>query len=234
MKGYFDSVILSHEGVKLVKLSLKRLRFIVHSLFIQFESKKIKQGQTVLLASISGNNELFIALVFTALTAYGVRVLLPMFMELDLLEEWLDMTGCSAIILPREEILSLDHHEKEKSVIQAMEKIARHRRLPCFDILRDFSLKKLLYKKVPDISYSSTAEVKKATQSTDHRTEAMLISTSGSSGKSKLVVYEQGAFIRCCLSWQRAGFFEKDKLGGRGFTPLFTHTMGVRAYFNAL
>ncbi len=229
-----SDVILSHDGARLIKISLKRLRFIVFSLFNQFERKKIKQGQTVLLASISGNNELFIALMFTALSAYGVRVLLPMFMELELLEEWLDVTSCSAIVLPGEEIMSLNHHEKEKSVVQAIGNIAIRRKISCLDILRDFSLKNLLYKDIPDIAYSSADQVKKAIKTTDHKTEAMLISTSGSSGKSKLVVYEQGAFIRCCLSWQRARFFEKGKLGGRGFTPLFTHTMGVRAYFNAL
>ena len=229
-----SDVILSHDGTKLVKISLKRLRFVVYSLFNQLEKKKIKPGQTVLLASISGNNELFIALMFTALSAYGVRVLLPMFMEINALEEWLDMTGCSVIILPGEEILSLNHHEKEKSIVHSIKKIALQRKLPCFDILKDFSLRKLLYQNIPDISYSSDIQVRKAVKSTTHETEAMLISTSGSSGKSKLVVYEQGAFIRSCLSWQAAGFFTKEKLGGRGFTPLFTHTMGVRAYFNAI
>lgn len=170
-----SDLILSHDGAKLIKISLKRLRFIVYSLFNQFEKKKMKQGQTVLLASVSGNNELFIALMFTALSAYGIRVLLPMFMELELLEEWLDMTDCSAIILPEEEILSLNRHEKEKSIVHAIGKIALRRRLPCFDILKDFSLRSLLYENMPGISFSSTVQVKKAAKSTDHKTEAMLI-----------------------------------------------------------
>jgi len=229
-----SEVILSHDGTTLVKISLQRFRFILYSLFKELEQKNIKAGDTVLLASISGNNELFIALMFAALSAYGARVLLPMFMETELLEEWLDLTDCRAIILPEQEIGALNHHEKEKAIVGTIKAIARQRSSPCFDILKDFGLRKLLYQNIPAINYAKQLQIMKVLKSTDQETEAMLITTSGSSGKSKLVVYEQGAFIRNCLSWQNARFYDKDKLGGRGFTPLFTHTMGVRAYFNAI
>ncbi|MCK4344710.1 MAG: aminotransferase class III-fold pyridoxal phosphate-dependent enzyme [Bacteroidales bacterium] len=229
-----SDIILSHDGNALVSVSLHRLRFIAYSLFDDFRKKGIKPGETVLLASLSGNNELFIALMFTALSSYGARVLLPMFMETGELYEWLKLTSCQTVILPEQEILSLNHHDKEKTVVKSVKEIALQKALPCYDILKDFGIRNLLYKDIPTLDFLSDPMVKTAIEHTGPDTEAMLITTSGSLGKSKIVVYEQGAFLLSCMSWREAGFYDKEKLGGRGFTPLFTHTMGVRAYFNAL
>jgi acetylornithine/succinyldiaminopimelate/putrescine aminotransferase/acyl-coenzyme A synthetase/AMP-(fatty) acid ligase/predicted amino acid dehydrogenase len=229
-----SKVVLSHDGNSFVSVSLNRLRFIICSLFEQLRRKGIRAGDTVLLASIPGNNELFIALMFTALSSYGVRVLLPMFMETAELSEWLQLTKCKFVILPEQEILSLNHHKKEKDVVTAIKKITCQKNLSNFDIWKDFNIKELLYKDFQLNNFQKDPLVKESIQNTCAETDAMIITTSGSSGKSKLVVYEQGAFIRSCLSWQEAKFYRKKKLGGRGFTPLFTHTMGVRAYFNAL
>lgn len=229
-----SDVILSHDGPTLVNVSLARLRFIVAGLFGEFREKGIRPGTTVLLAGVPGNNELFVALMFTALAAYGVRTLLPMFMETGELAEWLDLSSSAAVIVPEEDIGALAHHDKEKSVVRAIRSAAEERGLPCYDSLRDFGLRARLYRDVPAGDGAPGPDVAGAIASTTPETGALLITTSGSSGRSKLVAYAQGAFIRSCLSWQEAGFYAPDKLGGRGFTPLFTHTMGIRAYFNAL
>jgi acetylornithine/succinyldiaminopimelate/putrescine aminotransferase/predicted amino acid dehydrogenase/acyl-coenzyme A synthetase/AMP-(fatty) acid ligase len=229
-------VIISHDGLRLVRVSLPRLRFIASRLFAEFRTKGVRPGETVLLASMSGNSELFLALMFNALAAYGVRTLLPMFMETEALDEWLDICDCRAAIVPEQDIGGLDHHEKEKSIIRAVKAAVLGRGLPCFDSLADFRLREWLYQDMPDPDTPAApgSEPARAMESTSPDAEALLISTSGSSGRSKLAAYEQGAFIRSCLSWQEAGFYEPGKLGGRGFTPLFSHTMGIRAFFNAL
>jgi acetylornithine/succinyldiaminopimelate/putrescine aminotransferase/predicted amino acid dehydrogenase/acyl-coenzyme A synthetase/AMP-(fatty) acid ligase len=227
-------VILSHDGPTPVNVSLARLRSIVSGLFGEFREKGIRPGATVLLAGVPGNNELFIALMFTALAAYGVRTLLPMFMETAALAEWLDLSGSTAVIVPEADIGALDHHDKEKSIVRTIRAVARERGLPCYDSLRDFRLRDRLYKDGSDGDGIPGPDAAGAIASTTPETGALLITTSGSSGKSKLVAYAQGAFIRSCLSWQKAGFYAPDKLGGRGFTPLFTHTMRIRAYLNAL
>lgn len=229
-----SEIILSHDGNTLVSVSLPRLRFIVLSLFKEFQRRNIRQRDTILMASISGNNELFIALLFTALAAFGVRVLLPMFMETKELVDWIKLTNCRGVILPGKEIFSLNHHEKEKGIIKDILDTASLLNLPGYDAHQDLRIRELLYGDFPDIDFPDDPLVKQTLAQSGPETEAMIITTSGSSGRSKLVVYEQGAFIRSCLSWSEANFFSKNKLGGRGFTPLFTHTMGVRAYFNAL
>ena len=227
-------VILSHVDNVIVKISLKRLRHIVFTLYNEFEKKEIKSGDTVLLASISGNNELFTSLLFLALSSYGVKVFLPMYLETNDLLEWLEKTQCTTVIIPEKEIFAFSHHEKEKSTINTIKEVAFNNDLICYDIFEDFNFPELLQTFIPEIDYLSQPIVLNTINNTCPETEAMLITTSGSEGKSKIVVYNQGSFIKCCMSWQKAGFYNRDKLGGRGFTPLFTHTMGVRAFFNAL
>jgi acetylornithine/succinyldiaminopimelate/putrescine aminotransferase/predicted amino acid dehydrogenase/long-subunit acyl-CoA synthetase (AMP-forming) len=231
-----SEIILSHDGPRLIRVSLSRLRFITRRLFAEFRAKGIAPGQTVLLASAAGTNELFLALMFNALAAYGVRTLLPMFMETAALEEWLGLCGCSAAILPGRDVGCLEHHEKEKSIVGAIRTTVLRRGLPCYDSLGDFSLREWLGQDIPDETEAVLpgSEAARAIESTGPETEALLVSTSGSSGRSKLAAYDQGAFLRSCLSWQEAGFYDPGKLGGRGFTPLFCHTMGIRAFFNAL
>jgi acetylornithine/succinyldiaminopimelate/putrescine aminotransferase/predicted amino acid dehydrogenase/acyl-coenzyme A synthetase/AMP-(fatty) acid ligase len=231
-----SEVVLGHDGPALVRVSLPRLRFVISGLMGEFRRKGIEPGTTVLLASVSGGNEMFTALTFTALAVHGARVLLPMFVETGPLEEWLDLAGCSAVVVPERDISALERHEKEKAIVRAVKAAAARRGLPCFDPLTDFDLRGWLGRELPDADPASFAgpEAARALDSTTRETEALIVTTSGTSGRSKLYVYEQGAFIRSCMSWQAAGFYAPEKLGGRGFTPLFTHTMGLRAYFNAL
>lgn len=230
-----SDVIVSHDGPRLIRVSLPRLRSMTARLFEEFRRRDIRPGSTVLLGNIPGNSELFLALLFNALAAYGARTLLPMFMETAILEEWLDLCGCTAAILPERDVGGLDHHEKGKDVLRAVKESVLRRGLPCFDSLGDFRLREMLAEAEPGPdSAAAFPEVAAAIASIGPGTEALLVSTSGSSGRSKLAVYEQGAFLRSCLSWQQAGFFDPGKLGGRGFTPLLAHTMGIRAFFNAL
>ena len=96
-----SQIILSHDGNTIVTISLERIRFIVYSLFEEYKKIGIKAGDTVLLASISGNNELFIALQFIALSCFGIRVLLPMFMEMNEISEWIRLSNCNTVFIQK-------------------------------------------------------------------------------------------------------------------------------------
>ena len=229
-----SDIILSHDGNTLITVSLNRLRSIVYNLYGEFNKKGIKPGDTICLASMPGNNELFIAIMYAALSSYGSRVLIPMFMETRELDEWLELTDCQAIILSGREIFTLNHHVREKTVVRSVKAIADKRSLLCLDLWDDFDLKHQLYEKFPVIDFSTRPSVKSAIEKTSLDTEVTIITTSGSTNRSKMVAYDQGGFLKNCMSWQAAGFYDKKNLGGRGFTPLFTHTMGIRAFFNAL
>lgn len=228
-----SEIILSHDDKNLVRIRLKQYRYIVHKLYDSFIQKEFRPGDTILLANISGNNELPVALLFSALSSFGIRVLLPMFMESNELDSWLQITNCCAIIYPAMEILSLKHHEKEKTLINEIKHVAGNRNLPVFD-QSEFHIYDLIQKSKNSTSLNTDQILQRILKNTGENTEALIITTSGSTGVSRLVVYEQGAFLKSCISWQCAGFFEPDRFAGRGFTPLFTHTMGIRTFFNAL
>ncbi len=229
-----STVILGHVGTNYVEISLEQFRFIVFSLFTRFKQKGIEVGDTVFLASIPGNNELFIALMFAALASYGARVLLPMFVETHELTEWMEQTGCRVIILPETDVLSLEHHDKEKQIIKEIKRIAGRDEKMYLDIFSDLALKELVGKFPEKVDYGNEQLLKTIFEKTSLDTESLLITTSGSTGKSKLVHYNQEAFLLSCLSWQQSGLFDRKILGGRCFTPLFSHTMGIRAFFNAI
>lgn len=229
-----SEIILSHDDSQYVRISLKKYRQILLKLYRLFEQKDFHSGDTVLLASIQGNNELFVCLLFSALASFGIRVFLPMFMESTELDKWLKISDCKAVICPSTEILSLNHHHKEKAIIQDITRSAQKKGLPLYDNLIDFHLRELIRQPELENCGNGSRIYQDVLKSTKEETEALIITTSGSSGKSNLVVHEQGSFLKSCQSWQDAGFFEQDRFGGRGFTPLFSHTMGIRAFFNAL
>lgn len=227
-------IILSHDKKQYVTISLQRFRYIHRQLYQNFLEKGIKPGQTILLAGIPGNNELFQALLFSSLSSYGVRVLMPMFMENNEVDSWLKATGCTAAILPIQEIDHLQHHEKVKSMVTDIRKKIQIHGLPIYDSVTSFNLRTLITEHCPEKNFANLPLVKEVINNTNRKQESLIITTSGSTGKSKLVVYQQEAFIKSCLSWQAAGMLDESQLGGRGFTPLFSHTMGIRTFYNAL
>ncbi len=233
-RGENSMVLLSHDNTRYVEVSLSQFRHIIFSLYNEFNKKHIRRGDTVLLATLTGNNELYIALMFAALTSFGARVLLPMFLETTELTEWLKESKCQFLLIPEQDIFSLQHHDKEKSVVKKIRKIAKELELSCYDIFSDFRIKEFLFATPLTLHYAQEELYQEIVGGTSFQTESLLITTSGSTGKSKLVTYCQGAYISSCISWQKAGFFSEDLLGGRCFTPMFAHTMGIRSFFNAL
>ncbi|SMO64386.1 aminotransferase class III-fold pyridoxal phosphate-dependent enzyme [Fodinibius sediminis] len=227
-------IILGHDNKKLIRISLHRYRYIHLQLYKQFSENNIKQGDTMLLAGVPGNNEMIQALLFSALSSYGVRVFMPMFMETNELDEWLSVSNCRLAIIPMTEIRRLDHHVKAKAVVDdIIEKVQGHG-IKIWDTFSSFNILHWLNCELPRDNFLSDPLVAAIVERTNLNQEALIITTSGSTGRSKLVVYRQGAFLNSCLSWQMGGMLEKSRLGGRGFTPLFTHTMGIRTFFNAL
>ena len=227
-------IILSHYNEKYEEISLKKMRHILLSLYHEFEEKNIKPGDTVLLTTLSVNNELLITLLLLALTSYGVRVLFPMFVESNVLDTWITQTKCNAVIVPMDEIQTLRGYTREKKELQEIITIAQHHSLPLYDVLKDFNLQSYLDTPISQYYSSNDPLIQKCMRDTNFSTESMIFTTSGTSGQSKLVLYEQGAFLRNCQSWQESGMYQKEKLGGRNVIDILPHTISIRTLFNAL
>jgi acetylornithine/succinyldiaminopimelate/putrescine aminotransferase/predicted amino acid dehydrogenase/acyl-coenzyme A synthetase/AMP-(fatty) acid ligase len=228
-----SNIILSHIENDYIEISLFSLRLIVRNLIRSFQEKEIRRGQTVILLTFNGCNEMFTALFFLALASAGCRVFMPMYSEKIEFSEWIDLTGSVHIILPEGEVMSLDGHNKEKSDIAEIKNTASLKGLKIWDNLADFGLMELI--RQSDGRIIRTGHDNFRNHSTaEPDDEVLIVTTSGTSGRSRLVVYTHKAYYFNCLSWKQAGFYKPELLGGTGFTPLFTHTMGVRAFINAL
>ncbi len=226
-------IILSHVDTKYTEVSLQQLRFIVANLLKDFTRHGISYRETVVLLNFPGCNEMYTALLFLALTTRGCRVFMPMFSETAEFDHWLEAANVKHIILPEGEVMSLEGHDKEKDSVKSIRRIASSGKIPVLDILADFGFMENLPEKcLPD--EPMTEEVITALHQVQPSDEALIITTSGTTGRSKLVVYTHEAYWLNCMAWQEAGFYAQDLLGGTGFTPMFMHTMGIRAFLNAL
>jgi long-subunit acyl-CoA synthetase (AMP-forming) len=226
-------LILTHVDETYVEVSLQRLRYITASLYHEFSKKNIKPDDTVLLATLSANTELYTILLFTGLVSYGARVLFPMFVETTELDTWIKNTNCSAVIFPFHEIQNLLGYERQKKVINDIRTIAQRHQLPMYETSEDFHLTTYLNNTITSDDYTTNTVVQSCINTTDLSTESVIFTTSGTSGRSKLVLYEQGGFLRNCQCWQASGLYAKEKLGGRSFLDILPHTVSIRALFNA-
>lgn len=228
-----STVILGHHNEAIIEISLQDLRSLIAQLTSTTEQHQLKTGDTVLLASFYSSNELANAILFAAFACLGIRVFIPIYPEIAEFTYWQQLTQFKAVILPYRDIRKQNGHEREKQVIHELENLCRQTNIPFLDAYEDFSIHSLLQNIHRKDSYKiSEFNIRPADISPD--SEAVIFTTSGSSGKSKLVVYKQGAFSASCQSWQQAGLFDPGLCGNPGFTPLFTHTIGIRNFINAL
>lgn len=229
-------VIVGHSKKKLISISLTRLRYITAILMSEFKKQGLKPSDTVLLTTISINNEFFISLIFIALAAYGIRVLFPVFVETNDLKIWLQQTNCKAIIIPKLEINSMSNsYKKEKEIVHRIIGIAEDNQIKIFDTKKHFYIETYFNDSISANFFKEKNEIiNYAIKKTDFTTESVMVTTSGTSGRSKLLCYEQGAFIRNCLCWQASNMYKPNKMGGRNFIDILPHTISIRTLFNAL
>ncbi|MEL0455403.1 aminotransferase class III-fold pyridoxal phosphate-dependent enzyme [Flavobacteriaceae bacterium SZ-1-7] len=229
-----SEIIISHINEELKVVTLSQLRKIVSRLFIKFNEQNIKPGDTVFLANLETNSELFTSIFFLALCSYGVKVFLPMYIDKDDLVKWHKEVGFDSIILPEVEISSLQHRNRYKENIDYIKTFSTNKGIKTFDTFLDFQIDRLV-KDIPEqLSAEERTFVNNIISQVSPEDTALMITTSGTTGASKIVCYNHSSFLKNISAWKAAGLFDKNKLGGRGFTPLFTHTMGIRTFLNGL
>lgn len=221
-------VIYSHIEETFVAIGLPVLRNTALAIIKKLTALGLKTGDTILLASFSSSNELANALIFTSATCMGIRVFVPIFPEPALFEDWKLQTGFKAVIMPYQGVLACKGHEREKEAIYYLQAKCRESGIEFLDAEKDFPAFDL----IGNVAAEKDCSVSLPPLSPE--TEAVIFTTSGTSGVSKLVVYTHGAFANCCRSWQQAGLFSKSLFGNAGFSPLFTHTIGIRTFINSI
>ncbi len=224
-------VILGHHHEDLVEIRLSDMRYLISKLSSKITERGLATGDTVMLTSFYSSNELYNAILFCVFACMGIRVFIPIYPEENEFTEWYQQTGFSCVFMPYRDTQDMSGHEQEKGVIQSIMNWCAVHEVPLLDPDQDLGCSALLGSLPFSTLLKEDSQVADTQLSPDN--EAVIFTTSGSSGKSKLVVYTQGSFSLSCQAWEKAGLFKTDICGNTGFTPLFTHTIGIRSLVNA-
>lgn len=209
-------LIRSHLGIHSITMSSLECQSVVLHLQQTLMNQGVCLGERILIEADPAQSELYTLLLTTAAASMGVSVVLPMCpLSKDLFawKESLDVTHVFLPWIPKEyksEPLSIEGISPEK-------------------LLNDSPLHWIVNHQNTPVEESAFLIPKKETDSED-----LFLSTSGSEGKPKFISYSWNAFWRSAEAWDQASFFDEDALGGAGFTLLFAHSMGIRAWVNAV
>lgn len=226
------NVIYSHIENQFITITLNAFKQIITAISDKLKLSGFKSGDTIMLASFSSSNELANAMIFASASCTGIRVFVPMFPEPSEFDNWKKQTDFSCIIMPYRETLQLKGHEREKEVIYALQKSCNENNIPFLDTQEDLSVFELILQTINNADQSERVKIPQTTITP--QTEAVIFTTSGTSGISKLLVYTHQDLANCCQAWQQAGLFDKKLFGNTGFSPLFTHTIGIRTFINSI
>ncbi|RLF39155.1 MAG: hypothetical protein DRN12_07360, partial [Thermoplasmata archaeon] len=203
-----SDIIWSHYDDEFIKISLKRLRYISASLYKEFKSRGIKPGDSVILADLMVNNVSLIAVFFIALVSYGCRVMLPMWVETNEISNWIKMINCKCIFAPRAEINRLKGYGREKQIIEMIKDTAMENNIPFYDIEKDFGTKNYLFDIIPEkFSPLEDEVVKEVLDDTNADMEMAIFTTSGTTGRSKLLVYTQKAYLNTIAAHEASDLY---------------------------
>jgi acyl-coenzyme A synthetase/AMP-(fatty) acid ligase len=220
-------------NLRTISVSLEAVRHHVLDIIDQLAARGIRPGDTVGLIRFARTNETTTALLYLALSAWGVRVLFPMYIEIDSLREWIEVSHATHMVASFQEVDRAGSAE-DRALAQRVRRLADEMRIPHTCGNRDLGLDERLDTSFDRSPSEDHPVVRAMIENTSLDTESLLLTTSGTSGRSKLVRYTQGGYLRSCAAWEAAGFYDRERLGGRCLNLLLGHSMGLRALWNAV
>ena len=226
-------ILLGTIGEESIEVGVGRLRSLILELADAFDAKGLQPGQTVCLLRPPRTSELALALGYAALTAMGIRVLLPMYTERPALRKWLEATGTRAVLWSAREVRETGT-EADRLRLETLERQLAEWGASALCLYDDFDLPGMLARARAEGPSRDDLRLCRLMANAASHPDCLVLTTSGSSGEGKLVGYTQRALLASCASWEAAGLFREDRLGGRGLCLLLSHSMGVRAFWNAL
>ena len=222
-------------GNELIEITFEELQKIISAVATKIHQMGLQKGDTVSVIRLPQTSETLVAINYLALSVLGIRVFYPMYLDADSLFEWFERTKTSAIFYNPQEIkesensdVDIHYVKKIKTIIKRYQdqyaaRVYTYSSLGLDRIIRDA--------KSYEVNWGLINEAKEEVTRED---EAIIMTTSGTSGKAKLVVYNQNGFINSCESWESAGFYKEGKMQGTGLCLLLGHSMGIRALWNAM
>ena len=226
-------IILGTNNHHPLTISLRSYRSITVRVSERLKALGLSSGDCVCLARLPRTSETLASVLYGALAASGMRVLFPMYLDAESFGEWMLMAKTKAVVWAASELQQEDSHEADRALLRRLEATARQMDIPTYCFEKDLGVSALLEE--PTTSYDTSSPAVQSLCSASTADDVTLfLTTSGTSGRAKLVCYRQRAILNCCASWSVAGFFSPDKLGGRCLCLLLAHSMGLRSFWNAM
>eukprot|EP01061_Rhynchopus_euleeides_P046303 TRINITY_DN8722_c1_g1_i4.p1 TRINITY_DN8722_c1_g1~~TRINITY_DN8722_c1_g1_i4.p1 ORF type:complete len:1562 (+),score=724.49 TRINITY_DN8722_c1_g1_i4:63-4748(+) len=226
-----QTVLLGAGSKGIYDVSYSRLRRAVLKSMLFVKSLGLQKGDTLCIARIPNTCELKLAVALLGAACLGVRVFLPMFTEVDNLEQWLRMTETKHVIVDRHEATAQGVDVNTRLLTDLLSLLDRNA-LACSCVTDDLGLDEHLLGEGQGLEgLAEHPLVAECIASTDVNTEFAIFTTSGSSGKSKLVLYPQGPFLR---KEQAAAQHIPGVAEQRRMLSLLTHTQSVFTFVGAL
>ena len=220
-------------GEQYFEIDVGRFRSAIAALAAILTDRGVNPGATICLLRPPRTSEVPTAVAYATLTAMGVRVLLPMYPDPHALERWLEATGVTTVIWNAAELRGAGT-ESDRLRHEAIASGLRSRGISTLCLHDDCAITDLLQQGPAGGSGEGDERRQQLIDRGDAAAECLILTTAGTTGDSKLVVYRQEAFLRSCQSWESAGLFDHDRLGGPGLCLLFSHSMGIRTFWNAI
>jgi acetylornithine/succinyldiaminopimelate/putrescine aminotransferase/acyl-coenzyme A synthetase/AMP-(fatty) acid ligase/predicted amino acid dehydrogenase len=186
------------------------------------EEHHIEPGTRVAVFRLPYASELLVAVNAISLMANGVCVVLPMSCRPADVHDLLHRTGCRHVLMPVEADILRDH----ASAATAHRAICR--------VLDETEIHPL------PIPVDLPIEVRRQSPPLPARhghgvdEEAVILTTSSTTGPPKLVRYTARALLTVAEAWRAVGLFDEGNLGGTSLCPLLSHSMGLRNVLHAI
>ena len=226
-----------------------RLRYAVAELHRRLTARGLGPGHTVCLVRLPRTSETTVLVGYAALAALGVRVLLPTYTEPGVFGAWLADSRSRHLLWAADQVLRGDGPEADRRLLDRLRTTARSAGAEPLCLDADLGVRDLLLGPLPaptspaaptpsgagDPCGGTLPSGLAARMTEDHRDdECLVLTTSGSDGHATLLRYDEGALLRCCHARRLAGLHAADREGGRGLCLLVAHSMGLRAFWNAV
>ena len=223
-------VVLGTLGDTFAAISLGQLRHAVARLVATLDDRGLSPGDTVALLRLPATSEAVVATAYAACTAAGLRVLLPMVSDEAALAEWLRRAEARAVLWSATEVRNAVRGQVAAQLAR-LERVVAAAEVPAWCLDADLGIPELLREPAAPVPPERVRAIVARSAAAD---PCLILTTSGSTGAQRLVRYAQRALLRSCAAWDAAGLLTPERLGGRNLCPLFAHSMGVRAFWNAL
>ena len=188
----------------------------------------VTAGRRIILARLPWTSEVPLARAALALMAAGVRVVLPMRVTAESLPSLIADSDASAVAWCASDLDAMVRHAAREADA-SWRRVCNEAGVAMIDLSND----------TPGVHSDEAPECDPSCAGPDQpggdvQHDILVLTTSGTGGRPRLVQYTADALMACAEAWNAAGLFAGDRCGGPSICPLLSHSMGLRNVLHAV